>query len=81
MLESKPKIACRWARVVMQKIFWSKVIGQGFTVSGQNTIGIYIIPFVLIKLTDVEQNAVNNNWLLKLQSDVNYKVGKNPTFT
>ena len=38
-----------------------------FTVSGLNTIGIYITPLVLIQPTDVEQNAVNNNWLLKLQ--------------
>ena len=41
-----------------------------YTVSGQNTIGIYITPLVLIQLTDVEQNAVNNNWLLKLQPAV-----------
>ena len=40
------------------------------TVSGQNTIGIYITPLVLIQPTDVEQNAVNNNWLLKLQPAV-----------
>ena len=41
-----------------------------FTVSGQNTIGIYITPLVLIQPTDVEQNAVNNNWLLKLHPAV-----------
>ena len=40
------------------------------TVNGQNTIGIYITPLVLIQPTDVEQNAVNNNWLLKLQPAV-----------
>ena len=38
-----------------------------YTVSGQNTIGIYITLLILIQPTDVEQNAVNNNWLLKLQ--------------
>ena len=37
------------------------------TVTGQNTIGIYITPLVLIQPADVEQNAENNNWLLKLQ--------------
>ena len=37
-----------------------------YTVSGQNTIGIYITLLVLIQLTDIEQHAVNNNWLLKL---------------
>ena len=37
------------------------------TVCGQNTKGIYITPLVLIQPTDVEQNAVKNNWLLKLQ--------------
>ena len=41
-----------------------------FTVSGQNTIGISITPLVLIQPTDVEQNAINNNWLLKLQPAV-----------
>ena len=40
------------------------------TVSGQNTIGIYITLLVLIQPIDVEQNAVNNNWLLKLQPAV-----------
>ena len=39
-------------------------------VSGQNTIGIYITPLVLIQPTDDKQNAVNNNWLLKLQPAV-----------
>ena len=38
-----------------------------YTVYGQNTIGIYITPLVLIQPTDVEQIAVNNNWLLRLQ--------------
>ena len=41
-----------------------------YTVSGQNTIGIYSTPLVLIQPTDVEQNAVNNNWLFKLQPAV-----------
>ena len=41
-----------------------------YTVCGQNTIGIYITPLVLIQPTDVEQNAVNNNWLLELQPAV-----------
>ena len=41
-----------------------------YAVSGQNTIGIYITLLVLIQSTDVEQNAVNNNWLLKLQPAV-----------
>ena len=31
---------------------------------------IYITPLVLIQHTDVEQNAVKNNWLLKLQPAV-----------
>ena len=51
-----------------------------YTVSGQNTIGIYITLLVLIQPTDVEQNAVNNIWLLKLQPAVKYKVDKNPIF-
>ena len=41
-----------------------------YTVSGQNTIGINITLLVLIQPTDVEQYAVNNNWLLKLQPAV-----------
>ena len=45
-------------------------ISLGLTVSGQNTIGIYITPLVLNQPTDVEQNAVNNIWLLKLQPAV-----------
>ena len=40
------------------------------SVSGQNKIGIYITPLVLIQPIDVEQNAVNNIWLLKLQPAV-----------
>ena len=47
---------------------YSKVLT--YTVSGRNTIGIYITRLVLIQPTDVEQNAVNNNWLLKLQPAV-----------
>ena len=43
---------------------------NSLTVSGQNTIGIYITPLVLIQPTDAKQNAVNNNWLLKLQPAV-----------
>ena len=41
-----------------------------YTVSRQNTIGIYITLLVLIQPTDAEQNPVNNNWLLKLQPAV-----------
>ena len=41
-----------------------------YTVSGQNTVGIYITLLILIQPTDVKQNAVNNNWLLKLQPAV-----------
>ena len=41
-----------------------------YTVSGQNAIGIYITPLVLIQPTDAEQNAENKNWLLKLQPAV-----------
>ena len=41
-----------------------------YTVSGQNTIGIYITQLVLIQPSDIEQNAVINNWLLKLQPAV-----------
>ena len=43
---------------------------KSYTVSGQNIIGKYITPMVLIQPTDVEQNAVNNDWLLKLQPGV-----------
>ena len=39
-------------------------------VSEQNTIGIYITLLVLVQPTDAEQNAVNNNWSLKLQPAV-----------
>ena len=41
-----------------------------FTVSGQNMIGIYIIPLTLIQLIEDEQNLVCNNWWLKLQPSV-----------
>ena len=50
-------------------------------VSGQNTIGIYITPLVLIQLTDVEQNAVNNNWLLKLQPAVKLQSWQKSNFS
>ena len=50
------------------------------TVSGQNTIGIYITPLVFIQPTDVKQNAVNNNWLLKLQPAVKLKSWQNSNF-
>ena len=43
---------------------------KAHTVCGQNTIGIYITTLVLIQPTDVKQNVVNNNWLLKLQPAV-----------
>ena len=43
---------------------------SSFTVSGQNTIGIYITQLVLIQPADIEQNTVINNWLLKLQPAV-----------
>ena len=48
----------------------SVIVRVTISVSGQNTIGIYITLLVLIQPTDVEQNAVNNNWLLKLQPAV-----------
>ena len=51
-----------------------------FAVSGQNTIGIYITPLVLIQPTDVEQNAVNNNWLLKLQPAVKLQIWQKSKF-
>ena len=41
-----------------------------FTVSGQNIIGIYIIPLVLIQHADRKQNTVSNNWRLKLHPAV-----------
>ena len=40
------------------------------TVSGQNIIGIYIIPLALIQLTEDKQNLVCNNWWLKIQPAV-----------
>ena len=40
------------------------------TDSGQNTIGRELISLALIQLIDNKQNAVNNNWLLKLQPAV-----------
>ena len=59
----------------MRRLFYGYVSTRGMvqnykcplTVSGQNTIGIYITLLVLIQPTEVEQNAVNNNWLLILQ--------------
>ena len=36
------------------------------TASGQNTIGIYIIPLALIQNTAHKQNTVCNNQLLEL---------------
>ena len=50
------------------------------TVSGQNTIGIYITPLVLIQPTDIEQNAVNNNWLLRLQPAVKFQSWQKSNF-
>ena len=59
------------AELAMGMISWSIYpVTLISTVSGQNTIGIYITPLVLIQPTDAEQNAVNNNWLLKLQPAV-----------
>ena len=54
---------------------------EEYTVSGQNTIGIYITPLVLIQPTDVEQNAVNNNWLLKLQPAVKLQSWQKSNFS
>ena len=45
-----------------------------YTVSGQNVIGIYIIPMTLIQLTGYKQNDVCNNQLLKLQPAVMNKM-------
>ena len=42
----------------------------GFAVNGQNTLGVYIIPLVLIQLTEDKQNLVCNNWWLKIQPAV-----------
>ena len=50
------------------------------TVSGQNTICIYITPLVLIQPTDAEHNAVNN-CLLKLQLAVMLQSWQKSTFT
>ena len=50
------------------------------TVSGQDTIGIYITLLVLIQPIDVEQNAVNNNWLLELQLAVKLQSWKKSNF-
>ena len=41
-----------------------------YAVSGQNKIGRELTPLALIQPTDNRQNAVNNNWLLKLQPAV-----------
>ena len=57
------------------------VITFPYTVNGQNTIGIYITLFVLIQPTDVEQNAVNNNWLLKLQPGVKLQSWQKSNFS
>ena len=54
---------------------------QTQTVSGQNTIGIYITPLVLIQPTDAEQNAENNNWLLKLQPAVKLQSWQKSNFS
>ena len=45
-----------------------------YTVSGQNTLGIYIIPFALIQNTAHKQNTVCNNQLLKLQPAITNKI-------
>ena len=52
------------------QFFYVCIILQVVTVSRQNTIGIYITRLILIQPTDVKQNAVNNNWFLKLQPAV-----------
>ena len=57
-----------------------KTLKYSYTVNGQNTIGIYITPLVLIQPTDVEQNAENNNWLLKLQPAVKLQSWKKSNF-
>ena len=44
------------------------------TVSGQNTIGIYIILLAVIQNTAHKQNTVCNNQLLKLQPAVTKKM-------
>ena len=61
-----------WCRMVdlMPERSWLEQASWPYTVNGQNTIGICITPLVLIQPTDVKQNAVNNNWLLKLQPAV-----------
>ena len=41
-----------------------------YTVIGQNKIGRELTLLALIQPTDNRQNAVNNNWLLKLQPAV-----------
>ena len=45
-----------------------------YTVSGQNTLGIYVIPLALIQHTAYKQNIVCNNQLLKLQLAVKTKI-------
>ena len=65
-----PIVFCPLTVYISKHIVISLVLALSYTVSGQNTIGIYITPLVLIQPTDVEQNAVNNNWLLKLQPAV-----------
>ena len=44
------------------------------SVSGQNAIGIYIIPLALIQHTAQKQNTVCDNQLLKLQPAVTNKM-------
>ena len=48
-------------------------------VSGQNKIGRELTQLALIQPTGDKQNAVNNNWLLRLQPAVMLQMDKNPT--
>ena len=45
-----------------------------YTVSGQNTIGIYIIPLAPIQHTAQKQNIICDNQLFKLQPAVTNKM-------
>ena len=51
-----------------------------YTVSGPNKIGRELTPLTLIQPTDFQQNAVNNNWLLKLQPAVMLQNRKKSNF-
>ena len=61
-------VAKFWAQLVMCWLLTFHSIA--YTVSGQNKIGRELTLLALIQPTVIKQQAVNNNWLWKLQPAV-----------